>query len=191
MRKLALRTGTLWFCGAMSFYGISFNVTGFGLNIYLTQFTYAVIELPAKISVYFLLDKIGRRSTEVGALLLVGVCLGINIMVPKDMSIVRTVVAVIGKGLSSASFATVILYSSELYPTVVRQSGMGYNSFMGRFGVAVAPLILLLDEVWKHLPQLVLCSAAILGAIVARTLPETRNRCLPETIQDIEEQSRA
>ena len=71
------------FCVATAFYGISFNVTGFGLNIYLTQFTYAVIELPAKISVYFLLDKIGRRSTEVGALLLVGVCLGINIMVPK------------------------------------------------------------------------------------------------------------
>ncbi|XP_062283622.1 solute carrier family 22 member 7-like [Scomber scombrus] len=191
MRKLALRTGTLWFCVATSFYGISFNITGFGLNIYLTQFTYAVIELPAKVSVYFLLDKIGRRCTEVGALLLSGLCLGINIIVPKDMSVVRTVVAVIGKGFASASFATVILYSSELYPTVVRQNGMGFNSFMARFGVAVAPLILLLDEVWKHLPQLVLCSAALLGAIVARTLPETRNRCLPETIQDIEEQSRA
>lgn len=68
---------------ATAFYGISFNVTGFGLNIYLTQFIYAVIEFPAKISVYFLLDKIGRRSTMVGALLLTGVCLGINILVPK------------------------------------------------------------------------------------------------------------
>lgn len=38
-----------------------------------------------------------------------------------DMTIVRTVVAVVGKGFSSASFATLVLYSSELYPTVVRQ----------------------------------------------------------------------
>ncbi|KAG8014761.1 Solute carrier family 22 member 7 [Nibea albiflora] len=188
MRRLALRTGILWFCIATTFYGISFNVTGFGLNIYLTQFTYAVIELPAKVSVYFLLDKIGRRSTEVGALLMALVCLGINIVVPKDMSVARTVVAVVGKGFSSASFATIILYSSELYPTVVRQNGMGYNSFMARFGVAVAPLILLLDEVWKELPQVVLCCTAALGAIVARTLSETRNRCLPETIEDIEQQ---
>lgn len=65
---------------------------------------------------------------------------------------------------------------------------MGYNSFMARFGVAVAPLILLLDEVWKELPQVVLCGTAVLGATVARTLSETRNRCLPETIEDIEQQ---
>lgn len=68
---------------ATTFYGISFNITGFGLNVYLTQFTYALIELPAKVSVYFLLDKIGRRCTEVGALVLAALCLGINIVVPK------------------------------------------------------------------------------------------------------------
>lgn len=71
---------------------------------------------------------------------------------------------------------------------VFRQNGMGYNSFMARLGVAVAPMILLLDEVWKDLPQVVLCFAAVFGGLVARTLAETRNRCLPETIEDIEEQ---
>lgn len=63
---------------------------------------------------------------------------------------------------------------------------MGFNSCMARIGVAVSPLILLLDEVWKHLPQVILCSTAMLGAMVARTLRETRNRCLAETIEDIE-----
>ncbi|XP_030584647.1 solute carrier family 22 member 7-like [Archocentrus centrarchus] len=187
MRKLALRTGILWFCIATTFYGISFNITGFGLNIYLTQFSYGLIELPAKVSVYYLLDKIGRRSTEVGSMLLAAICLGINIVIPKDMSVATTVVAVIGKGFSAASFGTLVLYSAELYPTVIRQNGMGYNSFMARFGVAVAPMILLLDEVWKELPQVVLCCLAVFGAIVASTLPETRNRCLPETIEDIEQ----
>ncbi|XP_047221743.1 solute carrier family 22 member 7-like [Girardinichthys multiradiatus] len=187
MRKLALQTGVLWFCVATTFYGISFNITGLGINMYLTQFTFGLIEVPSKVSVYFLLDKIGRRNTEMGALLLVALCLGINIVIPKDMSVVRTVVAIVGKGFSSASFGTVVLYSSELYPTVVRQNGMGYNSFMARLGVAVSPLILLLDDVWKELPQVVLCSTAVLGGLVARTLAETRNKCLPETIEDIEE----
>ncbi|KAM7419312.1 hypothetical protein PAMA_016431 [Pampus argenteus] len=187
MRKLTLSTGIVWLCVACTFYGISFNITGFGLNLYLTQFIYALIEFPAKISVYCVLDKIGRRRTLVGSLLMVGVCLGINMVVPKDMSVVRTVVAIIGKGLSSASFVTIVLYSSELYPTVVRQNGMGYNSSMARLGVAVAPLILLLDDIWTGLPQIVLCSLTVLGGIVARTLSETRNKCLPETIEDIEE----
>lgn len=68
---------------ATTFYGISFNITGFGLNMYFTQFTYALIELPAKAAVYYLLDKIGRRPTVVGALLMAAVCLGINIFIPK------------------------------------------------------------------------------------------------------------
>ncbi|CAG03734.1 unnamed protein product, partial [Tetraodon nigroviridis] len=186
MRRLAARTGLLWFCVATTFYGISFNIAGFGLNLYLTQLVYALIEFPTKIAIYYLLDMIGRRSSIVGALVLSGVCLGVNILIPEDMSVVRTVVAVFGKAFSSASFTVLILYSSELYPTVVRQNGMGFNSFMARVGVAVAPLILLLDELWKHLPQVILCGTAILGAMVAKTLRETRNRCLPETIEDVE-----
>ncbi|KAM9314845.1 solute carrier family 22 member 7-like [Pholidichthys leucotaenia] len=186
MRKLALKTGILRFCNAITFYGISFNITGFGLNIYLTQFAYALIELPAKVSIFYILDKIGRRPCEVGTLLITGTCLGVNILIPKSLSVARTAVAVNGKGFSSASFGTVVLYSSELYPTVVRQNGMGYNSFMARFGVAVAPMVLSLDEFFEELPQIVLCCTALLRAVVARTLSETRNRCLPETIKDVE-----
>ncbi|RVE76200.1 hypothetical protein OJAV_G00006310 [Oryzias javanicus] len=187
MRKIALSTGVLWFCLASSYYGISFNITGIGLSIYLTQFVYSLIELPAKGTVYYLLDKIGRRPTQMGALLCAAICLGINLIMPKHLSVPRTAVAVIGKGFSSASLSTVVLYCSELYPTVLRQNGFGYNSFMGRLGVAAAPFILLLDEVWEKLPQLVLCLLALTGGLVARTLPETRNRFLPETIEDIEQ----
>lgn len=70
-------------CIATTFYGISFNLTGFGLDIYLAQFSYAAVELPAKLAVYYLLDKVGRRRVEASALLLAGVCLSINIVVPK------------------------------------------------------------------------------------------------------------
>uniref|UniRef100_A0A0E9R510 Major facilitator superfamily (MFS) profile domain-containing protein n=1 Tax=Anguilla anguilla TaxID=7936 RepID=A0A0E9R510_ANGAN len=65
----------------------------------------------------------------------------------------RTIVAVLGKGLSEASSTSVFLYTSELYPTVVRQNGLGYSSFTARLGVSIAPLIMLLDDVWKLLPQ--------------------------------------
>lgn len=71
------------FCLASSYYGISFNITGLGLSIYLTQFVYSLIELPAKGTVYYLLDKIGRRPTQMGALLCAAICLGINLIMPK------------------------------------------------------------------------------------------------------------
>ncbi|XP_041921726.1 solute carrier family 22 member 7-like [Alosa sapidissima] len=186
MRKLALCTGLTWYGVASTYYGISFNITGFGVNIYLTQFIYAAIEILAKVVVFYLLDKIGRRKTECGALFLAGLCLAITVVIPREQQTVRTVVAVLGKGCSAASFDTLVLYSSELYPTVIRQNGMGYNSFMGRVGVAMAPLILLLDDVWLGLPQLILSCIAVGSSLVASRLPETRDQCLPETIEDIE-----
>uniref|UniRef100_A0A672R5S8 Solute carrier family 22 member 7-like n=1 Tax=Sinocyclocheilus grahami TaxID=75366 RepID=A0A672R5S8_SINGR len=176
MRRLALLTGTIWFCVATMTYGISLNITGFGLNMYLTQFVYGAIEVPSKLIVYYLLEKIGRRKTEAGAQLLI-----------TDFSWVgRTVVAVLGKGFAVAAFCTIVLYSSELYPTVLRQNGMGYNSFLGRLGVCLAPLVLLLDSFWGHFSQTILCSVALIASVVACQLPETRDRCLPETIEDVE-----
>lgn len=67
---------------AFTYYGITLNITGFGLNLYLTQFLFAVIEVPMKIGVYFFIEKIGRRSGEMAALVLTGVCLFINLFVP-------------------------------------------------------------------------------------------------------------
>ncbi|XP_068177852.1 solute carrier family 22 member 7-like [Antennarius striatus] len=188
MRRLAFGSGLMWFCVSASYFAISFHITGFWLDIYFTQFAYSLVEIPAKISLYFFLDKIGRRTAVVGTQLMVAICLGINIFLPKDMSLVITVIAVIGKGFSSATFATIMLYTSELLPTVLRQTGTGYNNCLGRIGTAAAPFILLLDEVWKDLPQAVLCSVALLGVIATSILPETSNKCMPETIDDIEQQ---
>ncbi|XP_066506405.1 solute carrier family 22 member 7-like [Hoplias malabaricus] len=186
MRRLTMLTGIAWFCVATVSYGIGFNVGSFGLDLYLTQFVYGAIEIPAKLTVYYLLDNIGRRITVVGAMILSAVSLIVNIFIHKDLAVVRTVIAVLGRGFSSAAFMTIVLYSSELHPTVLRQNGMGYNSFLARLGVAIAPLLLLLDDVWTHLSQVILCSVALVCGFVVHHLPETRHRCLPETVEDIE-----
>ncbi|XP_044070058.1 solute carrier family 22 member 7-like isoform X2 [Siniperca chuatsi] len=186
MRRLTLLTGIVWYGVASTYYGISLNISGFGLNIYLTHFIYAAIEVPAKLMIYCFLNFIGRRKCQAGTLLLTGICIAINIFLPKGLWHVRAVVAILGKGLSEASFTTIFLYTTELYPTVVRQNGLGYTSFMSRLGVSVAPLILLLEDVWTLLPQIILCSVAIISGLVSLLLPETLNVRLPETIDDIE-----
>lgn len=63
---------------------------------------------------------------------------------------------------------------------------MGYNNFMSRLGVAMAPLILLLEDVWTPLPQIIICSVAIISGLVTLLLPETQGAILPESIDDIE-----
>ncbi|XP_035519487.1 solute carrier family 22 member 7-like [Morone saxatilis] len=186
MRQLTLLTGIVWYGVASTYYGISLNISGFGLNMYLTHFIYAAIEVPAKLMVYCFLNIIGRKKCQAGTLLLTGICIGINIFIPKGLWHLRSVIAILGKGLSEASFTTVFLYTTELYPTVVRQNGLGYTSFISRLGVSVAPLILLLEDVWTLLPQIIICSVAIISGLVSLLLPETLNVRLPETIDDIE-----
>ncbi|XP_016890631.1 solute carrier family 22 member 7-like [Cynoglossus semilaevis] len=186
IRKISVCSGIVWYGVAFTYYGISLNITGFGLNPYLTQFIFAFIEMPMKIGVYFSLNKMGRRNCQSGSLLLTGLCLFINMFVAKELWGIRTTVAVLGKALSEASFTIMYLYTTELYPTVVRQNGLGYTAFFARLGVSIAPLVMLLEDVWHLLPQVTYCAMALGCGLLAALLPETLNVRLPEVIEDLD-----
>ena len=47
----------------------------------------------------------------------------------------------IGKIGASAGFSMVYQYSAELFPTVVRNAGMGSSSCMARVGGMIAPYV--------------------------------------------------
>ncbi|KFQ52320.1 Solute carrier family 22 member 13, partial [Nestor notabilis] len=51
-----------------------------------------------------------------------------------DQAVVTTVLAVIGKLTATASFSTSYVYSAELFPTVIRQTGVGLCSMSARLG---------------------------------------------------------
>lgn len=88
---------------ASTYYGISLNIAGFGLNIYLTHFIYSAIEIPAKLIIYFCLNSIGRRHCQTGTLLLTGTCIAINIVLPKGyltLNIKQHTIAAIGISFS-------------------------------------------------------------------------------------------
>lgn len=190
MRRLAFLTGSVW-CGvAFMYYGISLNVVGFGVNIYLTQFIYGAIEIPAKAFMLVAVNKFGRRLTQAGTLVLTGLCILCNIFVPQDMGPLRTAVGALGKMFAESAFTTLFLYTTELYPTVMRQNGLGFCSLVARTGVSMSPLIMLLEEVWDHLPSVIFGLVALTAGLTASFLPETRNVRLPETIEDVEQTRR-
>ncbi|KAK1885609.1 Solute carrier family 22 member 6 [Dissostichus eleginoides] len=92
------------------------------------------------------------------------------------MQTVRTTLACLGKCFTSASFTTVYLYT-----------GLGFVSTMARVGSMAAPAVLILDEVLPALPSVVYGGAAVLASVFACFLPETLNKPLPDTIEDVEE----
>ncbi|XP_021423927.2 solute carrier family 22 member 7a [Oncorhynchus mykiss] len=187
LRKITICSGIFWFAVSFAYYGISFKITGFGLNMYLTHFVYGAIEVPAKVGAYFALDRIGRRNGQAWSLIITGALIALNTAIPTENTLVRTCIAVVGKGFSEVAFTTAFLYTAELYPTVLRQCGLGYTSFIGRMGGSLVPMVMLLEDYWVFMPPLIFATTAIGSGCVVFLLPETMNVCLPENILDVEE----
>lgn len=71
------------FSSSVLYYGLSLNVGSFGLNIFLTQFIFGAVEIPAVLSNFIVTQHLGRRISQSGFLFLGGIaCLSI-LAVPK------------------------------------------------------------------------------------------------------------
>ncbi|XP_069015543.1 solute carrier family 22 member 13-like [Embiotoca jacksoni] len=175
LRKRAIIMSYVWFGTSLMYYGLSLNVGNFGLDIYLTQFIFGVVEFPARLGSLPLLQRFGRRICQAAVLFVGGVaCLGI-LAVPRDLPTVVTVLAVFGKFAATASFSTVYVYTAELYPTILRQNGVGLNSMCARVAGILAPLIRLLDAYHHTIPMLIYGIVPITAGGLCLLLPETLN----------------
>ncbi|KAL2307154.1 hypothetical protein Nmel_000102 [Mimus melanotis] len=173
-RKATLIMTCVWFADSIVYYGLSLSVTGFGLDIYLTQLAFGAVELPARLSCIFLLEWFGRKKVQGILLLVSGVLCLILIGIPAEQALVITVLAVIGKMTSTAAFSTSYVYAAELFPTVIRQTGVGLCSTMARVAGILAPLIIPLDQYHRAIPMAIFGSIPAVVALLCILLPETR-----------------
>ncbi|GFR78685.1 organic cation transporter-like protein [Elysia marginata] len=68
--------------------------------------------------------------------------------------------------------------------------GVGLCTLFGRLGSALAPQVSALRYVaFAQLPPLIFAAFAFSGAMLVLLLPETNGQRLPDTIEDVEEQS--
>ncbi|XP_072277505.1 solute carrier family 22 member 20-like [Pyxicephalus adspersus] len=190
MRRITIFLMLVWFSTSFVFYGLGMDLQNFGISIFLLQFVFGSIDLPAKLGGAILMSCMGRRVTQSGSLILAGVALLCNAFLPQDLRIVRIVLAVFAKGCLASSFCCAYLYSIELFPTVIRQSGMGVVAMTARMGSMVAPLVLMLSEISHKFPPATYGVAAVLSGIVAVFLSETCNLQLPDTIEEVEARSK-
>uniref|UniRef100_A0A667YAL5 Solute carrier family 22 member 6 n=1 Tax=Myripristis murdjan TaxID=586833 RepID=A0A667YAL5_9TELE len=187
MRRISVCLLAVWFSTSFAYYGLAMDLQKFGVSIYLMQVIFGAVDIPAKFFALGMLTYFGRRVSQATCLLLSALIIFANIFVPSDMQTLRTTLACLGKACTSASFTTVYLYTGELYPTVIRQTGMGFASTMARIGSMAAPAVLILDEVFPALPSIVYGGAAVVAGGFACFLPETLNVPLPDTIEDVED----
>ncbi|NXC43899.1 S226A protein, partial [Penelope pileata] len=161
------------FSTSFAYYGLAMDLQNFDFNIYILQLIFGAVDFPAKLISVLIITFVGRRFTQILALVLAGLAILANILVPRELRILRTALAVFGKGCLAASFNCVYLYTGELYPTVIRQTGMGLTNTMSRLGSITAPLVKMAGEVFPTLPFIIYGAAPVTSGLVAIFLPET------------------
>ncbi|XP_051001999.1 organic anion transporter 3 [Acomys russatus] len=186
LRRVTFCLSLAWFATGFAYYSLAMGVEEFGVNIYILQVIFGGVDIPAKFITILSISYLGRRITQGSLLLLAGGAILALIFVSSEMQLLRTALAVFGKGCLSGSFSCLFLYTSELYPTVLRQTGMGVSNVWARVGSMMAPLVKITGEVHPFLPNVIFGSLALLGGSAAFFLLETLNRPLPETIEDIQ-----
>ncbi|XP_077862444.1 organic cation transporter protein-like, partial [Saccoglossus kowalevskii] len=171
-----------WFANSFVYYGIALNTDQLGTNPYITYLVYSAVEFPSYLLCWYLLDKVGRRWLLCSYMVFGGIALIIS--VPPDNVNIATTFAMIGKFFIAGSFAIVYVFSAELYPTTVRNAGMGLASTWARVGSMVSPYVMLLIDVWYPMPYLMMGITSIMAGLLALLLPETLKKNLPETLEE-------
>nr|XP_021156918.1 solute carrier family 22 member 6-A [Columba livia] len=165
IRHIFFCLSIVWFSISFSYYGLAMDLQNFGVSIYLIQVIFGAVDVPAKLVVTVSVSYVGRRVSLMVALFLAGLVIIANIFVSTELQTLRTALAVIGKGCLSASFNCVFLYTTELYPTPIRQTGLGFGSTMARVGGIVAPLVKMTEEYYPFLPPAVYGVAPVVATV--------------------------
>ncbi|KAK3600490.1 hypothetical protein CHS0354_007870 [Potamilus streckersoni] len=189
---LCLRTFTR-LTVSMMYYGLSLNVGNLGGDIYI-NFAYSIVmEFAAYTISIPAMSWLGRKKFHCLSMLVGGLALLATIFpsvfADKRETLIITILAMVGKFASAAAFGTIYLYSTELFPTVVRSAGMGASAFCAGVGGIIAPYIVELANLTEGktrdvLPLIVFGFPSLLAGGLSLLLPETSKGHLPDTILD-------
>lgn len=186
MRKWSMNIFFNWIVNAMVYYGLSLSVKNLSGNIYKNFAILAAVEIPAVALATWFLIRCGRRYVLCAVMVFGGIACISTVFVPQHLSWVVTVLAILGKSAIAASFAIIYIYSAEIYPTVLRSTGIGISSMCGRLGGIIAPIISDMKKIYHPLPMIIFGIASIISGLLALALPETHNQQLPETVEEAE-----
>lgn len=193
LTKRTLIMAYTWFVCSFTYYGLTMGAKDLAKSLYVSLALSGVVELPAIALCGALLNRTwaGRRRSLIGFAICVGI-FSFSIMFLPDASkktTARTALALGGKLSVTAAFSLVYIYASELFPTVVRNVGMGTSSMSARMGGILAPYVHMLVAIGPAAPYALYGALSLIAALMTFALPETLNQPVPDTLDDITDAS--
>jgi MFS family permease len=186
LTKLTLIQLYSWFVNGVSYYGLTLAAGSTNKrDLYMGTALSGAVEFPAYALSIFLLAYMGRTTTISAFMIIGGVSmLSIPICAP-FLPFISTSLSLLGKLCISSSFAMIYIHSNEIFPTTIRNSGMGLVSVAARIGGIMAPYVSRLGNVFPNLHFILFGLLALTSGLCTIMLPDTKDQPLPETLNDL------
>ncbi|XP_074641702.1 organic cation transporter protein-like [Tubulanus polymorphus] len=189
-KTAAIRTCVImycWFTCSVIFYGISTMYSTFSGTVFVNAVASAFATLGASWVVILLANRFGRRRSFFGYMVLpcasMVIVVIIGILNKKDqLGVVMTAFVLIGKVGIFSCWDLASIYTVEIFPTVVRNLGVGSSNMASRIGGIIAPQIALLGGVSHWIVPYVIYAILIITSVLSVYffLPETNNQPLTD-----------
>jgi MFS family permease len=186
LRKNILAMSFNWLTCSYCFYGVSQFVGELSGNIFVNIASSACVVLMGTLLSIPLLRIIDRRTIVITFNFLTALVLLILAVLPGG-TIWTVICACIGVVASFIVMVVVYLYCTEMFPTVLRNSAVGFSSMLARVGGMVAPFVVELEDVTPWLPAVCFAILPLIAACVTFLLPETKGCELMTTIEEGEQ----
>ncbi|XP_078378344.1 organic cation transporter protein-like [Oculina patagonica] len=178
-----------WLVNGMVYYGVAFSTPTLGGNMYLNFFLSSIIEFPANYAGIWAMGRFGRKKPLVYCMIIAAIasvgavlCTMYDPGEDKGFMAGRIIMALSAKFFIFISFDAVYVYAAELFPTVIRNIGMGTSTAAARVGSFCSPYIVHLRLVHPLLPYGIMGANALLAGLLCQSLPETKGIPTPETL---------
>lgn len=146
LRKRTICLFLAWFCMTIAYYGLLLNIGNFNMgNLHLTSIILAVVEIPAIAFSIPILLKAGRRFPIFISMLACGLaCIASELFsIAFAENWIMIACLMVGKFAIGATNMMMPIFTVELYPTVVRNLGVGASQ------IAAGLALICIPYLWK------------------------------------------
>ncbi|KAJ8960531.1 hypothetical protein NQ318_013819 [Aromia moschata] len=186
MRKRTVCLFLIWFSVYLVYYGLVLNLGNIGGNLYVNSVLQGAVEIPAVAISIFILLKSGRRWPLSLTMIISGVACActLPLYLFADLQWVTTSLTMLSKFCISSSNAVMPVFTAELYPTTIRNIGVGAANVSAGIALMLVPYLWNLSSIHASVPMSVLAVFGILGGLSVLFLPETGGSRLVDTIKE-------
>ncbi|XP_046574464.1 organic cation transporter-like protein [Haliotis rubra] len=186
-------TWFMWLTDSLTYYGLYLNSTTFHSDKYIGFGLNCITDVLSVIAFWLTVDRFGRKRTCQAFHLIAGLSLIASVLfdnlkgaVP-SFTVAVTTFSLIGKFAIATSYNIIWLYTPEIFPTNIRNVGIGLASMSARIGGLFAPFTRTVYRYLPWVPGSVFGTFCVVVTLLVRFLPETNNQELPQTIEEMKQ----